>query len=363
MKISKMYFYELGALGTQEISLQNEWDNTIESRALFTGPNGCGKSTILRTIAILWEAAGYWLDQRKQLPKTHATREWLQRWGGCAVLLEGIPNSTHPVGLIFGEQTWCESLLEQNTNVHWLGESVSRTGRPGAPKRELFLPDGQWFEQWSDARRKLILSFEKSAYPNVIFLDAEERRWIQPKRNVGEHKADDAGLRWLPRYIASDDWKGQLEASLITLKTTQLKFYFRVIRQLNAFLAGKEIDPDIKPGESRLRVKLKSQRGMSHSLDELSAGEHQVLILIFLLARWSEEGCVVLIDEPDLYLHPSLVTGMLASLEKLVSEKNGQLLITSHMPEIWHRYEQNGKRVELSKSQPANGSDMSEAVK
>lgn len=347
MKIQKLLFNDLGPLGTQEISLENDWDDSIEARALFTGPNGCGKSTVLRTIAMLWEAAGYWLDHRKQLPKSHAAREWLQRWGGCAVLLNGIPNTEQPVGLIFGEQTWCETLLAKTTNVHWLGEAVSRTGKPGAPKRELYLPEGTWINQWSDARRKLILTFEKSAYPNIIFLDAEERRWVQPKRNVGESKADDSGLRWLPRYIASDDWKGQLEASLITLKTTQLQTYHRVIRQLNTFLAGKEIDQDIKPGENRLRVKLKGQRGQSHSLDELSAGEHQVLILIYLLARWGEEGCVVLIDEPDLYLHPSLTNGMLASLEQLVAEKHGQLLITSHQPDIWQRYEASGKRIEL----------------
>ena len=347
MKIKKLLFHDLGPLGTQEISLENDWDDSIEARALFTGPNGCGKSTVLRTVAMLWEAAGYWLDHRKQLPQKHISRNWLQRWSGCAVLLEGIPHTQQPVGLIFGEQTWFGTIQANNPYVDWLGENISRTGKPGAPKRELFLPEENWLNQWADARRKQILTFEKSDYPNVIFLDAEERRWVQPKRNVGEHKADDASLRWLPRYIATEDWKGQLEASLITLKTTQLKTYHHVIRQLNAFLAGKEIDTDIKPGESRLRVKLKGQRGQSHSLDELSAGEHQVLILIYLLARWAEEGCVVMIDEPDLYLHPSLVNSMLASLEKLVADKNGQLLITSHQPEIWQRYEASGKRIEL----------------
>jgi energy-coupling factor transporter ATP-binding protein EcfA2 len=217
MKISRLFFEELGPLGTQEISLINDWDESIEDQALFTGPNGCGKSTVLRAIAMLWEAAGYWLDHRKQLPKGHIAREWLQRWGGCAILLEGIPHTKKPVGLIFGEQTWCEALQAKTPNVQWLGESVSRTGKRGAPKRELILPEGTWFNQWSDARRKLILTFEKSAYPNVIFLDAEERRWVQPKRNIGESKADDAGLRWLPRYIASDDWKGRMRPAASSL--------------------------------------------------------------------------------------------------------------------------------------------------
>jgi hypothetical protein len=38
---------------------------------------------------------------------------------------------------------------------------------------------------------------------------------------------------------------------------------------------------------------------------------------------------------------------MLASLEQLVAEKHGQLLITSHQPDIWQRYEASGKRIEL----------------
>ncbi len=66
-------------------------------------------------------------------------------------------------------------------------------------------------------------------------------------------------------------------------------------------MSGKEIDPEIKIGEGRLRVKIKGQRGISHSIDELSAGEHQMLILIYLLSRWMHPGAVVLIDEPDLF--------------------------------------------------------------
>jgi hypothetical protein len=209
------------------------------------------------------------------------------------------------------------------------------------------MPPVDTVNKWSESRKKMILSFEKANVPNMLFLDAEERRWVSPRRNVGEHVADQPVLRWLPRYIANDDWKGQLEASLITLKTTQLQAYHKVVRHLNEFLSGKEIDPDIRPGENRLLVKIAGQRGATHSLDELSAGEHQVLILIYLISRWAEKGCVVMIDEPDLYLHPSLVSGLLASLEKLVSELDGQLIITSHQPDIWHRYESSGKRIEL----------------
>jgi predicted ATPase len=347
MKIQRLIFNKVGPLLSQDIALADDWSGSFESRILLTGPNGCGKSTVLRAVAMLWEAFGFWLDYRKALPKNNSTREWLQRWGGCAVVVDGVPGVSQPVGLIFGELDWTESLEKQYPEIMWIGESVERLGKRGAPRRQLLLPDVGAVHELSSYRKRMVLSFEKVSFPNVVYLDAEERRWVTPKRNVGSVVAEDPTLRWQPRYIATEDWKGQLEASLITLKTTQLHLFHEVIRRINQFLAGKEIDPDIRPEENRLRVRVHGQRGVSHTIDDLSAGEHQVLIMITLLTRWAEEGGIVMIDEPDLYLHPSLVSTMLSSIEQIVDDKKGQLIITSHQPEIWQRYELNGKRIEL----------------
>ncbi|MCK5681793.1 ATP-binding protein, partial [bacterium] len=270
---------------------------------------------------------------------------WLRKWDGLAIIMDGIqPFSNNPVGLFFGSQDWFETLQKKNPNVTWLGES---SNRPGKTKKKPIIPQESWLEEWAEQRKKMILSHDKAAGPNIIQLDAEERRWVTPKKNLSEPSPDDTTLRWLTRYQVSENWKNQLEASLITLKTTQLHKFHDVIRHLNRFLNDKEIDPDIKPGENRLIVKLKNRKGITHSLDELSAGEHQVLILIYSLSRWLQPGGIVLIDEPDLFLHPSLINTLLAAVEQLVTEKDGQLLITSHIPEIWQRYENRGKRVKL----------------
>ena len=72
MKILAIYTKGVRPLAEGEISLINDWTEEVESNVLLTGPNGCGKSTLLRAVAMLWDAAGYWLDQRKVLPKTHS---------------------------------------------------------------------------------------------------------------------------------------------------------------------------------------------------------------------------------------------------------------------------------------------------
>lgn len=88
----------------------------------------------------MWEALGQWLDRRKELAKNSSPREWLQRWDGCALILAGVPHAPGPVGLMFGRTEWCDNLRQAHGNVSWLGESVNRTGKSGAPKRDLYLP-------------------------------------------------------------------------------------------------------------------------------------------------------------------------------------------------------------------------------
>jgi AAA domain len=183
MKIHTLHFNEVGPLSDRVIDFTDEWRGAVELRILFAGPNGCGKSTVLRAVAMLWDACGHWLDHRSILPKNSGVREWLQNWGGVAMVLveTGLTGpDAQPLGLIFGEVEWCQSKVAANPTVLWLGESIARTGKRGNPKRELFMPAHPWLETWSAQRKKMILSFDRVDSPNVIFMDAEERRWVAP---------------------------------------------------------------------------------------------------------------------------------------------------------------------------------------
>ena len=233
-----------------------------------------------------------------------------------------------------------------------LGECLVRTGKPGAPVRKLLWPSGdaQWLDRWTEERQRMLVSADKSESPNMLFLDAEERRWVSPRRGVGEMRPENPQQRWLTSYRVSEQWEGQLEASLLAMKSAALHRFHDLIRDMNAFLSGKEILTEVKLGENRLRVRLKDGSGTTHGLDELSAGEHQVLIQLYLINRWLEKGGIALIDEPELYLHPSLISGFLARLEKMVADRDGQLIITSHVPEVWSRYEALGRRILLEAS-------------
>ncbi len=85
MKILALHTNEAGPLGPQVFHFKDEWSGTITTNILFSGPNGCGKSSVLRAMAVLWSAVGQWLHRRKTLPKGSADREWLQRWGEIVI--------------------------------------------------------------------------------------------------------------------------------------------------------------------------------------------------------------------------------------------------------------------------------------
>ncbi|AOP94105.1 AAA family ATPase [Enterobacter roggenkampii] len=340
MKIAAIYTQSVGPLGNAEISFKNNWTGAVEENVLLTGPNGCGKSTLLRTIAMLWGAFGFWLEQSKPLPSSHESRKWLERWNGVAIVIDDFTSTTPSrLGLFFGSDEWSEELIESYKDVEWIGES--RAGR----KLTLRIFEDAWFQKWGHYYQKMVITTERVSSPNVIYLDAEARRWLAPKKNISSLAQDDLSQRWLATYTPTSDWKGQLEASLFNMKATLPELYPEMMKTLNQFFSGKVIEEEIQPGQ---RQQVKLANGETHTLDELSSGEHQVLIMLFMVQRWLQPGGVVLIDEPDLHLHPSLVSPLLATLENIIQKKQGQLILTSHATDVWQRYETLGLRYPLS---------------
>lgn len=361
MRIRAIHTYQFAALGTQSFDFKNDWDDKTASRILFSGRNGCGKSTLLKGVAMLWEAFGYWLHNRRTLDhkQTQAIGilQWLQR-GGMAVQLESVGFDAPDVLLYWLPEkvhdwsnqdawAWLNNIQHSAGTAVCLGQASQL---PFPPKLDFPTDNPAWLTAWTAARQRMLVSSEPSQSPNILFLDAEERRWVTPSKNIGDIGAADLKQRWLASYHANESWESQLESALLTLKIADDARFGTLIDHMNHFLSGKRIAKTVILGENRLRVELAN--GVIHTIDHLSSGEHQVLIQLYMVERWLEQGGVVLIDEPDLYLHPSLISGFLARLEIMVAERNGQLLITSHIPAVWERYEAIGQRVLLGEAQP-----------
>ncbi|KFC21796.1 AAA family ATPase [Epilithonimonas lactis] len=78
------------------------------------------------------------------------------------------------------------------------------------------------------------------------------------------------------------------------------------------------------------------ESGMKVSFESLSSGEKTILALIFVLYNSSNNGKfpeVILFDEPDAHLHPSLTKLFLDVIkEVLVEKQNVKVILTTHSP-------------------------------
>ena len=102
--------------------------------------------------------------------------------------------------------------------------------------------------------------------------------------------------------------------------------------------------------DGRLVVEGTSDFGMtySHPVEQLSSGERQMLLLIAYTVAFLRDGGIVLIDEPDLHIHISMVAQLIETLELVIRERHGQLIVASHSELVWGWFALDSERIELS---------------
>lgn len=96
---------------------------------------------------------------------------------------------------------------------------------------------------------------------------------------------------------------------------------------------GKTITlPEFDPvtAESSIRVRLPS--GNTHELSDLSNGEREMLGMLYFVSQLSSQGGVLLLDEPEKHMHPTLQLAVLNAI-RLVT-KRGQVLVVTHSPAL-----------------------------
>ena len=114
-----------------------------------------------------------------------------------------------------------------------------------------------------------------------------------------------------------------------------------LLSSLALFLVGKRVQ--MEAGAPYVSL----EDGGRHSLSGLSAGELRALTLLIRIARSLRPGGILLLDEPEMHLHPAQLLGFLEILERLVLDDEGQVILSSHAPQVWNRYRSLGLCVEL----------------
>ena len=93
-----------------------------------------------------------------------------------------------------------------------------------------------------------------------------------------------------------------------------------------------QVDFDKRDGEGNLFFK--NKQGVRFSIDDLSTGEKTLLTKVLYLFFKDCKDKVILIDEPELSLHPSWQNRVLKIYEDFAEQNSCQIIIATHSPHI-----------------------------
>lgn len=106
-------------------------------------------------------------------------------------------------------------------------------------------------------------------------------------------------------------------------------------------LENQDFDGDILPIVNEIEKQIEkkttaeeAERAYRKVFWQMSAGQKIILLSIATLITEVEQFNLVLIDEPELFLHPPMISNYIRSISDIMKKKNGLCILTTHSPII-----------------------------
>ena len=317
-----------------------EFPEPTRRRLLLQGGNGSGKTTILETIRTLWEFFGEWIDRGTGKPPVASqSRHHLFSSDFAAMELVGFLPGDQPIWIgVAGANDW-NDLKSLHPDAQFAG--LVRYGKRDEPgQARIELPPGR---DWKSLRDSSLVGREP--LPNIVHFPPDQRTVAGPPKD-GARLVDTTPLNWSALYSPKLD----LDSLLLTVKALRPDSYERSLELVNLALGHRNKRITGFGEDGRLVVEGVADFGMAyrHPVESLSSGERQMLLLIGYTVAFLREGGILLIDEPDLHIHISMVAQLMETLELVVRERHGQLIVASHSQLVWDWFSREEERIELS---------------
>jgi hypothetical protein len=328
MKIERVIIRDLRALKSRDDTFVGP--DGVFSAACLRGLNGCGKTTYLEALAQLWQ----WFRRCSQrrawvAPSTDST---IMDAGLVAVLFTDLPGPRSRMWVAWGR---ADLLKEHVVGTPDSPHVVNKDGIQWVPE----VLDW-WDQQHARAAAGAVL------LPNFVFIEAENKFVPELRRN--ELSGDTPAPVFLPvgRHAPGARGGAHLEGIMRTLFLVRPERWEILVRAFGRLRPGLTLLNRFD--EATQRPLFTNRDGVILTVSLLSAGERSVLINLCMVLRWLGPGGIVLIDEPELHQHLSLMRGSIAVTEALIAKEFwGQLLVASHAPEVWDHFRMTGALIDL----------------
>lgn len=338
MKLKKIEIKDNEKIGSVELDFTK--NGVVQDTIIFAGNNGCGKTTILEEIMLLAENGRASHLERTTgyiCAKIILTNEELEK------IKENIKNAKH------GNINEIEKIKNE---IELL---IDFTGEKGTYGRLKVYSISEEKKEKLDSYNVLyhgklehiISSFYSAANIDYVFND------------IGSITTIDIDVTEFNSIRSSNDTGNQIKQTFIDIYNLDAQdflewannnkgksidenmMYLRLKRFKNAFsyiMDDLEFDQIINtPGKKQVMFK---RNGKNINIDDLSTGEKQIIIRGGFLLRFLKvlNGSFILIDEPELSLHPEWQNKILQFYKKLFTNEKGeqvsQIFVATHSPFI-----------------------------
>ncbi|MCT1655810.1 ATP-dependent nuclease [Brevibacterium luteolum] len=291
-----------------------------------TGRNGTGKSLILEALAVAWAA-------EVNLP------EYVGPYANSLSVEIGIELSEREYSLL---ETWLDETgqdpIERSSEhiLEAIATSTHESGQYAQTDAVITALQNPYFTRrfafgnidLLSARRQPNLGLDIGV--DLSLLDASEN--AQTRRENIQDEVRWKQPQYMPdigSYLASLDYREYVARR----DEGEVASEYERLQAIFERATGKKISrPTFDSHTVRPEIHVKLPSGKQHSLVELSNGEREMIGMFYYITQLSSRGGVLLLDEPESHLHPSLQTAVIEAISTLASQ--GQAIIVTHSPSI-----------------------------
>jgi len=110
--------------------------------------------------------------------------------------------------------------------------------------------------------------------------------------------------------------------------------YEKLSKKLDKIFEGLELQIKFSNLDRNRNIYFKNSLNEKISIDTLSTGEKEILSKVFFLFISDIKDSIILIDEPEISLHPSWQNRIVKIYKEFAKANNNQIILATHSPQI-----------------------------